>query len=217
MAYQQVTFGALRTDLKASMDSSSFWTNEEYRLAINEALRLYNLSTGLWHERVVTTTVADQVYYTVDSNLLHNTRVEFNEYTLTVENVDDMDASRPTWEGQTTATGGSVPTRPKVWIPVGIRTFALWPADHAGNNGLVIDGVADTPIFTEAVASDYINLGQEDHDAILTYAQHVLQFKGQRDRWRNNAPNALRTFFEAAARHNPKILNVPSVAQYFSS
>lgn len=217
MSYLQVTFGNLRTDLKSTFSSSPYWSDAEYRLAINEALRQYNLATGLWHDRVVMPTVASQVYYTVNSNLLHNTRVEFNEKTMTRESIDNMDTGRPSWEGQTTASGGSVPTRPKVWIPVGIKTFAIWPADAAGSNSLTIDGVMATPTFTEATLDDFIDLGEEDHDAILTYAAHLLQFKAQRDRWRNNIMPSLKSFYSAAARHNPQILTVPAIAKYFEN
>ena len=175
MPYQQVTLATLRTRLQAKFENVPLFTVAEQDAAINEALQWYNLFTGVWRQRVEMTTVADQTYYSLPGGLVWNARVEFNGYPLALSSYTDMDNGQPGWEADTTATGGVVPTRPQVWVPVGMDTLALWPADAAGGNGLVFDGVFATP--TLAVAGDYVDLDDTELDALLGEALFLLCFK----------------------------------------
>ena len=58
MPYQAVTLATLRTRLQNRYGNVAFWSNEEARLALNEALRYWNLFTGRWRTRIVLATTA---------------------------------------------------------------------------------------------------------------------------------------------------------------
>jgi hypothetical protein len=175
MAYQQVTLATLRTRLQAKFESVPFFTLAEQDAAINEALQWYNLYTGVWRQRTEMTTVADQVYYALPGHLVWGARVEFNGYPLALSSLSDLDNGQPGWEAQTTASGGTIPTRPQVWAPVGMTTIALWPADADGENGLIFDGVFETP--TLSVPTDYVDLDDTELDALLGEALYLLCMK----------------------------------------
>jgi len=179
VAYQQVTWAQLRTMLQARVESSAFWSDTEALHAINEALRLWNLLTGMWKRRELITTVADQVYYSLTSTLVYSVRADFSTFPLEQDSLGSLDNGMPGWEGHTTATSGK-PTRPAIWAPVGLKAIAIWPADHTGGNEIAIDGVRQTPVLS--ADTDYIDIGQAELQAILSYGLHYLAFKegGQR-------------------------------------
>lgn len=213
MAYSTVTLAQLRALLEDRWDGTPFWSVPEADIALNEGISQYALATGFWKQRVTLTTVANQVYYTVDGSLLYGLRVEWAEYPVIWESVDAIDLGRPNWEAERTTTGRPVPRRVVKWIPRGLRTLALWPADGTGGNILVLDGVRVAPVLTSANAT--LDLGPEDLDALLGYALGAVSFNGPRDRWRTLSASGLRTFYRAAARHNPRLLAVPALQTYF--
>lgn len=175
MPYTQITRLQLREMLKSKWENVPFWTDAEANAGINEAIQWFNLYTGVWRWRVAMTTVAGQVYYTVPSTLIYNARCEYNGKTMAISSLTDMDNGRPGWEGETTADGGDVPTRPRMWIPVGMNLFAIWPADAAGQNSLLIDGVRETPTLDNDAA--YLDLDDSDADIIVGEALFLLCFK----------------------------------------
>lgn len=213
MVYTQITWATLRTELTAKWESTVFWTDAEALNAINEALRQYNLATQLWKDRKVLPTVVNQVYYDNPAGLLFPLRVTWRSYPLIRVSVDDMDAGKPNWEGQTINDGGNVPTRPTTWIPCGISSFALWPAD-TGINNMTVDGIMTTPIL--AGDGDFLNLGQEDIDALLAYALCVLTFKSPQDIRYLSAADYLRVFYRAAATHRPALRGIKALQPYFT-
>lgn len=174
MPYQQTTLLQLRNQLKAKFESVPFFTDEECNLAINEALQWYNLYTGVWRQRVVLTTVARQVYYSVPSALLYNTRMEFNSMPMALTSLSDMDNGRPGWEAETT-NDVDVPTIATRFIPVGINLFAIWPSDYVGQNSLTIDGVAQTPVLVND--ADFVDLDDSELNDLLGEALYLLCFK----------------------------------------
>lgn len=175
MPYQQITLTQLQTALADRYESVPFWTGPEATRAINEALRIWNAATGFWAKAFTTITVPDDPYVAVTGSLVRAARVSYNGVPLEKASLDDFNYGIPNWRGVTTASGGTVPTRPVYWAPVSLTLLAIYPADHAGFGALVIDGVRATPILVNA--GDYIDLGQEEHDTLLGYALHVLAFK----------------------------------------
>lgn len=204
MPHQQILLADLQTHLRNRWDNSGFWSATEEIFLLNEALRVWNVLTGMWKKRVTLPTVANQVYYSVPSSLVHSVKMTWNEYTLAPSSLHEMDMGRPGWEAHTTATGGSVPTRPTTWIRVGVNTFAIWPADATADNAIVIDGTMATP--TLALPGDYINIGQEELAAIIDYAVHIAGFKGDRRRWQGTFEGYKR-FLLAAAKKNHRLEN----------
>lgn len=191
MPYQQVTLATLQTRMVERWDSSVFWTNEEARLALNEALRLYNLFTGFWKKRVVIPTVPVApngvgLYYLTDTQLSVNLRMTLNDLPMTLGAVEEYNLARPNWRAEQTDTGEDVPTRPMVYLPVGLRRFAIWPKDATGGNSLGVDGVTVTPVLVNG--GDFVDLGQEEELALTSEALHIAAFKEGGVRWKATLP-----------------------------
>lgn len=174
MAFTQVTRLQLRHILQDLWDDVPFWTDTEANLAINEALRWYNLYTGVWRQRVVIPTVADQVLYATPSAFIEPLRADFNGQSMAMTSIADLDAGRPTWQSETTDTVGA-PNRPQFWAPVGMTQVAIWPADADGNNSLTFDGVLVTPVLTSD--TQFVNLDQADLLPLAGEALSLASFK----------------------------------------
>lgn len=176
--YQQVTLGTLKQRLAERYESTPYWTAEEARRALNEGLRIYSAATGFWRLPILTQTVPNDPYVAVPGTLVQGTRVLWNDLPLEPASLFDFDYALPNWRGTTTATAGA-PARPVYWARLGLNLLAIYPADAfasvGGTHSLVIHGIRNTPILVSD--PDFVDLGQEQHDVLLGYAQHVLAFK----------------------------------------
>lgn len=200
MVYTAVTLAELKVALAQRTDESVFWTPEEARLAINEALRDWNLMVGRWHRRLTLSTGAGTVEYSLGLTLIYGARVSVSQVPLTCTSLLELDLGRPTWRSETTASGGAVPTVPTLWAPVSLQRIAIWPATSGvGVNNLVVDGVANTPVLVED--ADTVDLGEELHDPLLDYALHVVAFKEGGTRWQATR-EYFTTFLQLAAEEN---------------
>jgi hypothetical protein len=201
MSYQQVTLATLQTLLAARWEGTPFWDSTDATNAINEALREWNMLTGFWKERVTLTTVANQVWYSVPSTLVYQLRMDFGSYPMEITSLFDLDNGQPGWEGEVSG-GADLPNRPMLFAPAGFNLFAIWPADSVGGTTLVIDSVARTPSL--ANAGDFVDIGQEELDALLGYALHVAAFKEGGQRF-GATQSLYRNFVLAAARRNSQL------------
>ena len=201
MAYTTVTLATLQAQLEARWESVPFWSATDAQNALNEALRTWNLLTAQWKRTETIVTAANQVYYPLTSTLVYNLRAQFGSYPMTLSSLDDLDYGKPGWEGHTTTTSGQ-PTRPTLFTPVGLKNVAIWPADATGNTTLVIDGVRSTPTLVNA--GDFVDLGREEHGAILGEALHISAFKEASQRFAATA-QFHQQFLQAAAEKNPRI------------
>lgn len=175
MAYQSFTWSTLRSRLAERYEGKPFWDATEALYAMNESLRFYNLLTGFWRTRVPITTVANQYRYTLPSIMFARSRVEFNSIPLSSSSREDLNAARLYWRNETTASGSPIPNRPVVFVPLSLTNIYIWPADAVGGNTLLIDGVSDTPALDQD--EDFIDIGEEQLDALLGMALHTLSFK----------------------------------------
>jgi hypothetical protein len=201
MAYTTTTLAQLRIGMEERWDSTIFWTPEEARLAINEALRFWNLLVGRWARLRTLSTGAGTVEYDLGATLIYGTRVSMaGGLPLTVTSTTELDPGRPTWRSETTASGGDVPPIPTLWAPISLQRIAIWPAT-AGIvvNGLLVNGVAATPVLVEE--ADTVDLGEELHDPLLDFALHVAAFKEGGPRWQATLPY-FTSFLQAAAEEN---------------
>jgi len=200
MAYQSVTLADLKVALKARWDGVVFWTDEEARLAINEALRDWNLLTGRWRRRLIFSTAADSVEYGLGASLIYGMRVRIGTTPLVPSSILELDLARPTWRSERTTSGGDVPAVPTIWAPVSLQQIAIWPATATtGVNDLLVDGVASTPQLCED--GDTVDLGEEILDYVLDMALHVATFKEGGPRWRSTQVY-FTAFLQAAAEEN---------------
>lgn len=200
MAYAVVTLAELKVGMAQRWDSSVFWTEEEARLAINEALRDWNLLVGRWRETLTYNTIALQHEYSIATSLTYATRVKrANGAPLYPTSIIELDLGRPTWRGETIATGGSVPTVPTFWAPLSLQTFSIWPSTLGGAHDLIVEGIAATPVLLDD--ADFVDVGQELHDPLLDYALHIVSFKEGGPRWRLTM-EYYKTFLQMAAQEN---------------
>lgn len=194
MPYQRVTLGDLKALLQNRLGNSLFWDQRlEIPIYINEALRIWNLMTGQWKDRFTYLTVANQIFYSVSANFLKVMRVTFNELPLDVTSLFSLDNGRPGWQMDSST--------PESWFPVGLTQIGLHPADSAGANSLMVEGLIKAPVLT--LDTDYLDLGEWQVQALLDYAQHVACFKQGGDEFKMTQP-LLQSFVKAAGIQNSK-------------
>lgn len=202
MAYTTFTWSALRQRLRERLELKRFWSDQELLDAFNEALSVWNLFTGYWRRRNTQATVANQYEYTLAASMLYRTRITFNNLPLSPSSRTDFNNARYTWRSETTTSGGDVPTRPMVWMPLSLTIITIWPADAAGGNTLTIDGVSATPVLVED--GDTVDLNESLLTTLLGYAQHVLTFKKGGPAF-EATQGFFRTFLQEAAEENDQL------------
>lgn len=178
MPYSSITRAQLRGLLDNQLDglSQTFWRVDEKNRLIQDALRFFNLLTGYWKVRAVFNTTPSTVWYALPGTITSGLRVSWRDFPVAgPTSWHDLDFGRPSWENETTASGGDVPTHPVLWSVAGVNMIAIWPADAAGGNSLVADGVASTPIL--ANDGDLVDIGQDELNSLLNYLQHIASFK----------------------------------------
>lgn len=207
MSYVTTTLADLQARLAERYDSSPYWTADQARRAINEALRLWNAYTGFWRTRVtlvgggVGGYVPDDPFVPLAGTLAYKTTVEYLTTPLLPTSLMEMSLLKPTWMSDTCATGGSVPTLPVYWFPISLNQFCTWPAPPAGGT-LYVNGIRATPTLVNA--GDFLNLGDEEHDVILGYALHRLSLS-QGATALNQTKPLFQAFLKAAALRNSLI------------
>jgi hypothetical protein len=202
MAYQQVQLATLQQRLADRYEGVPFWTADEARRAINEGMRIFSAATGFWRTVVNIPTVPNDPYVALPGTIVQAARVTWNGLPLEPCAMADFWYGIHNWRGTTTATPGA-PPRPVYWARSSLTLLAIYPADATtgvtGTNALQINGVRSTPILVNP--GDYIDLGQEQFDVLLGYAQHVLAFKLGGEYLTATYPGWL-ALLKAAAREN---------------
>jgi hypothetical protein len=199
MAYLSQTWSALRTRLQDRVEQQVFWDNQEALDATNEALQVWNLLTGMWHTTDTITTTAGTYLYTLPSTLLYRTRLTVAGRPLMSSSREELNLAQTRWRSETTASGGSVPTRLTLFAPVSLRSVYLWPADAVGGTVVTCEGIAATPVLVED--ADFLDLGNELVDILLGYALHVLTFKKGGEAFAATTP-LFQVFLQAATDRN---------------
>jgi hypothetical protein len=192
--YTTTTLAALQARMIQRWDQVVFWTAEEARLALNEALREWNLLTGRWRTRVSLSALAATPEITLPGVLTYAMRVATAAGApLHPTSLVELDLAEPQWRLQTAAT-------PRLWAPVSLTQIAIWPCYPAAlPDALRCDGVMRTPVLVSP--TDPVDLGEEIVDVITDMALHVAAFKEAGDRWRATRP-FFEAFLQAAADEN---------------
>lgn len=175
MAYRQFTLAQLQALFYQQVDGNqAFWRPTEVTAILQESLRVFNVLTGFWRGTVPAgpagLTVADQHWYAVPAGISYILRVEVNGRPLTSSSLWDLDYGQPNWEEQS-AQDGDFPT---LFAPAGVNLFAIWPASFAGGETLSVEGVTAAPLLTSV---GFVDLGKDELETILDYAEHIAQFK----------------------------------------
>lgn len=201
MPYQSVTRATLRQRLTERYEGVPFWTADSANRAINEGLRIWNLLTGTWKARTSVPCVPSDPWVPLPGSITFGFRVDWQSRPLIPTTIASLDSGHPTWQGETIASGGGVPTRPILWAPAGLNLIAIWPA-VTQPAVLVVDGIITTPVLS--ADGDYVNLGEEDLSTLLDYALHVLSFREGGARFQATLP-AYTRFLTAATERNGKL------------
>ena len=202
MPYTQITLAQLQTRLKARWETVPYWTDDEATIYLNEALQCWGMLTGRWKRRITLNTTQNTYELGLPASMTYRMRVAFNGYPLSPTSVDDLNNGQAAWRTQTTADGGSIPTRPTLWAPVSLNLIYLWPQDAVGNNGLVLDGVSDTPVLVNA--GDFVDLSEADVNLLLGYALHAASLK-KGGPWFAATQHLFKAFLLAAGEENTLI------------
>jgi hypothetical protein len=200
MAYATTTLARLQLLMVQRWDTLVFWTAEEARLALNEALREWNLLTGRWRKSVLLSVTADDPEIALPGVITYGMRLTtVAGWPLIPSSLSELDLGHPPWRSETTATPGA-PDRPTVFAPVSLTRLAIWPTYPVDEPvSLVLDGVMATPVLV--APTDLVNLGEEIIDLIADMALHIAAFKEAGDRWRATRPY-FEAFLQGAAEEN---------------
>lgn len=203
MPWTSETLPSLRDALKDRWESVPFWTDDEARLALNEALCCWNLLTGYWRTTITIDARPDEPFHVLPTAITFRTRVLSGTSPLAIASLVDLSRGRPGWWTETVADGGVVPTIPKVWAPVSLQLIAVWPTPAAYlANGFTVEGIAATPQLSGE--SDTVDLEEGVLGVILDYALHVAAFKEGWARFVATSP-LFRGFLEMAAEENSQL------------
>lgn len=202
MTIQNVTLATISGELRDRWERVPFWTEEEARRALNEALRTWNMLTGTWKRPVVLGLTELNPWISVPGAILQATRVSSLERPLGYSTLFDLDYGRPGWESEHTRTGGDVPIVPRKWAPAGLTIIAIWPAAADSCTTILLDGVADTPQLVDD--SDFVDLEASAHNALIGEALHLASFKEGGQRWEGTM-RYHREFLRAAADRNARL------------
>lgn len=202
MAIQRYTLTDLRLRLQDRLEGVPWWSVESLDDAINEALSLWNLCVGQWRGRESYPTTAGTIDYALASSILFGTRVQFNGYPVSITSLWELEQGRPGWRTETTASGGTVPTRPMFWAPISLNLIHIWPADAVGGNTLLIDGVMATPLLLQP--GQYLDLGEELVTTLINGAAHFASFSEGTDRFTATTPY-FEDFLKAALEQNQQL------------
>jgi hypothetical protein len=200
--YQAITRAQLRQRLTEFYEGVPFWTADEANTALNENLRFYNALTGRWKTRETLETTPGMRTAFVSAGLTYTTRVAFNGKPLSPTSREDLNLGRRLWYTETTASGYDVPTVVTLWAPRSLQLIDLWPADAAGHNSLLIDGVMATPVLLTDAA--FVNLSEADVSALLGQSLHTISLK-KGGPWFQTSLKYFKLFLAHAADENQAI------------
>lgn len=202
MPYHRQTLDDLREDLKRSWESTPFWSDDEATRYLNHSLRFWNLLTGYWRKKVLVAASGD-AYLAVPGTITFGLQVVYglSGRPLQPSGLADFDYGRPSWETEAAGGGGTIPTEPQLWAPVGLTMLAIWPYPAVGKS-LLIDGIANTPILS--APGDFVDADDFAITAIEHFALNVACFK--RGLQSVQATNLFfRDFLEDAANTNQRL------------
>lgn len=196
------TLADLRTRLQDRVEGVPYWTTADLDDALNEALLTWNFYTGYWRTTITLVTAPNTFDYGLPASLVFGARVRHNGLPLTVSSLWEMDQGRGGWRNETTASGGDVPGRVIMWIPVSLLFLHLWPAPAAAGT-LTVEGVARTPTLVNA--SDPVDLADELLATLLDGAVHCLAYREGGDRFQATLP-LWQAFLQGALEENGQLI-----------
>ena len=192
-AYTRVTLLDIKERLTEKVGNNSvFWTEDEKKDAINEALCIWQLVTGDFIKPFSIPVVSGTVFYDTPKQICSTNRILWNGTPLTDISVWELDLSFLDWQ---TSAG-----TPQYWAPVGIDKFALYPQPTTGS--IRLEGYAESVRLM--ADGDFLQLGDEELTRLLDYAHHYLTLKEDVSELQATQ-GGLQRFFVAAALRNARL------------
>lgn len=172
--------------------NSAFWPTAQLTEAINHAMRVWQCLTGEWTVTSGVVTTSGVHFYQLPSTEYapHRVSQAVSGDPLQLTSLNELDMGLPDWDSTTTGTA-------LYYAHVGATRIAIHPAQASGN--LSLESFQVTP--TLSAGGDFIQVGDEELQALLAYAHHYLTFK-EGSAEMEATQGALSAFIEAAARRN---------------
>lgn len=189
--YQRYNLAQLEVLAADRVGNIRFWTIAEFKDALNEAISVWQAVTGYWTTSFPLSVTAGNAWYDLPKQITSVRRVTFNGTPLSQISTPELDLGFGDWE---TTTG-----TPEFWAPEGINLLALYPT-QAGT--VVIEGTADAPWLS--APADFIDIGDDDLNAVLMYTHHYLSFKEGGQEFQATMGD-LKSFMEQAAGRNSRL------------
>jgi hypothetical protein len=162
--YVTYTLTQIETQLAERYDGRIFWSSDQARRAINEAMRVWNVLVGQWRTLYTFASLPNDPYVPLTGGVFKALRVKYNGTALNLSSLNALDARFPNWR----STSGT----PFLWAPVSLTTVVIYPMDAVGGTTITVDAYSPAPILV--AAGDFINIGAEELSTLLGYALHVL-------------------------------------------
>lgn len=121
--------------------------------------------------------------------------LRLNNIPLQYDAVRNADLYSPGWQALAQAT-------PNTAYIVGLNLLGFSPPD-ASLYSITVSCVQNAPV--PSLQGDFLQIGRDDYDTILDYAQHLALFKVGGKIFQDSLP-LLENFFERAATYNAKLL-----------
>ena len=178
---------------------STFWTDTELNLYINEALRIWNVLTAYNQATTgnITLTGASNGLSTtsnIAADCLAPLRIVDQTTKKTWVQLSLLDTyMTPLWLSVITGTPGA-------WIPMGLTRFFIYPM--AVSNNVKVDYIRTAP--TPSIDGDYIQVGEDDLPAIIDYVVFIAHLKEGGAELQAAIP-LLQNFLKQAAKYNAKV------------
>ena len=158
-------------------ENREMYSETEVTAAINEAYRILSMFCG-WVNRTSSVssgyTIADRTFYDIPDDIVFPQKVDFEGQTLEKVSLFAMSQMRPTWARETTANTGRNVSQ---WVPIGIRKFAIHPADSVGGGLLQVTGIGEPTVLVNDL--DRVLIPKEGILPVCDYAAHSVQCKLQ--------------------------------------
>ena len=152
-------------------DNTRFYPAAGVTRAINDSLQQVNLFSGIVHGPTTITTEANRYFYRLDGTIIAPLAADLDGKQLRRTSLRNLAARRQRWLSETSANHGAT----SVWMPVGIRTIAIHPADSVGGRTLRVVGILEPTLLVND--SDIVDIPDEMVDAIENLAVLACQIK----------------------------------------
>lgn len=190
-----------RLEARLQAPFGAYWTLDEGRYALTEAMRVWQALTGALRAEVEVPVAAGTVWFNAPRQLVTVSRMAVVGVPLTQYGVDELDAEFGDWEAATPTTV------PKRWTSEGATLLAIHPPPTF-DLVLTMEGPADVALLGKGP----IDIGDEELTRLLAYAHNpYMTFKEHPPEL---ASEAMARLAKAAGERNAELRNSDIYRRY---